>query len=130
MIVYSYEDSKAILRNPDVHRIMARVVHGREIAPAQTPSWPFDGRDNPTAPFVLLAACVERAVAEAMRNTKGREHERLLTTLRATPTDDPDKIAEAVADSVEGYAVEMQFGVAGLNNYREFQRSAAWPITS
>lgn len=116
---YSFDESKAILAHPSVHEIMGRIVHGREIAPPQTPPWHYDGRDNPTSPFVLFARCVERAVKEAIETTPpGTVRERLLLVLHITETNDPAATAQAVGQTCEHYAVQMQFGEAGLRAYQ------------
>lgn len=120
---YTFDESKAILRHPAVHAVMSRVVHGCEIAPPQTPPWHYDGRDNPTSPFVLFGLCVERAVYEAIRTTPpGRERERLLLLLNITETHEAPAVSKAVGRTCEDYAVQMQFGDAGLRSYTQFAK--------
>lgn len=111
-MTFTLDETKAILVHPAVDAAMRRIVGGRTESVPETPPWRFADRDNPSTPFRLFRACVKRAVNDAMA------HATLLPLLH----DDPHA-ADAVADTAEDYAVEMQFGPEGVRSYREFIRN-------
>lgn len=118
-MTFSLDDTKAILRHPAVDGAMKRIVGNRMVAVPKMPTWRFAGQDNPTTPFRLLRECVERAVAESIRDVAPDDRQGLLIVLRMVEGDDIAVVARAVGAAVEDYAVTMQFGPEGLRDYRE-----------
>lgn len=118
---FTLDETKAILKHPQVHAAMQSIVRDRSIVPPRNPPpWMYGDKPVPTGPFRLFRASVEAAVRLALDTAKDRDRERLLILLRLTEGQDTPATILAVGLTCEEYAVAMQQGPASLPSWRAF----------
>lgn len=117
---FAFDETRAIIAHNAVHVEMRNVIGGRMVPVRPTPPWNYAGSSIPTSPFRLFRGSVQLAITRALAAVTGKERDRLLSLLRMVEGDDPAPVAKAVGIACEEYAVTMQHGAAGWQNYHEF----------